>query len=142
MKYLFAIFMLLFNSSLFADNSRNILEISPLQIVKSYFAYDIEEAKNLPTRIDLEIEIEEVDLNNDNVNEIIAIFQHPYFCGRAGCRTVILSKIPNNAWAPILSNALSQDGVEVLKEIHNGFNVITLYGSNKWIMANGVYEIE
>ena len=134
--------MLLCSSALFTVNSSHASETLSLHIVKSHFAFDIEEAKNLPTRIDLEIEIEEVDLNNDNVNEIIAIFQHPYFCGRAGCRTVILLKKQNNIWVPILSNVLSQDGVEVLREKHNGFNAITLYGSEKWVMENGIYEIE
>jgi len=114
-------------------------EDKTISIINKTFAYEIEEAKSLPTKIELEIEVAQIDLNNDNKNEIVARFLHPYFCGRYGCKTVIIER-KDDGWNLILSNPTSESDIEAQNEIFNGYHVLTFFNGNNWKYKTSRYE--
>ena len=106
-------------------------EDKTISIIKKTFAYEINEAKSLQTKIELEIEVAQIDLNNDNKNEIVARFLHPYFCSRYGCKTIVIER-KGDSWNIILSNSSSESDIEAQDEIFNGYRVLTFFNGSNW----------
>ena len=116
-----------------------VLAQTPEQIVKEIYSYEIEQAKELPTSIQLQIEANEVELNDKEPKEIFARLLHPAFCGTGGCSTYILVK-ENNNWREISPNFVTHGNLEITSEKVNGFYSIKFGEIKTWKYNGSKYQ--
>ena len=111
------------------------------EIIHNLYSSEFDEAKSLPTSIELEIDITRIKLNKKEPREILAIFAHPYFCGSRGCKTVILTKTENNKWVNILPNIITHGNIEIKNDINFGYSSISFDGGVLFKYTGNGYEV-
>jgi len=118
-EHIFIVLLLLFPIAVLADSE------SEQEIIHNLYSSEFDEAKSLPTSIELELDITRIELNKKEPKEILAIFEHPYYCGSRGCKTVLLTKAENNKWVNILPNIITHGNIEITNDINFGYSSIS-----------------
>jgi predicted class III extradiol MEMO1 family dioxygenase len=110
------------------------------RVVHQLLKSDIENAQSLQGVDKVSIEIALADLNEDGMNDILAIIHHSFFCGSAGCSFLMLIATSGEQWKIGLNDMNTHGDVRISDHKTQGFHDLIFGGRAIWKWTGKRYE--